>query len=406
MKRLLAIVRVSLRALLRNLLRSVLTMLGVIIGVASVIALVGLGRGARASVDEQISGLGQNLVLVMSGATQSGGVATGLGGAGTLTLGDADAIRREVEGVRYVSPEVRGPVQVAAGAENWNTSVLGAGHEYPLLRNFSLTAGDFFTAQDERAGVRVVVLGATVAKQLFPDARAVGEQLRIGNVPFTIVGVLEAKGASLSGQDQDDMVIVPHVAAMRRLLGLTHLRAINVGASGPEAIDEMQRQITALLRQRHRISPGRDDDFSVQSLRDVGKFATNTLGILTGLLGAVAGVSLLVGGIGIMNIMLVSVTERTREIGIRLAVGARRRDILRQFLIEAVVISALGGLLGVVVGYLIASVVAQQLGWAAQVSLSVVLGAVAFSAAVGIFFGYYPARRAAHLDPIHALRHE
>jgi putative ABC transport system permease protein len=403
---LVAIVRVSFRTLRRNLLRTSLTMLGVVIGVASVIALVGLGNGARASVQTQIAGLGQNLILVMSGSARSGGVATGLGGAGTLTLGDADAIRREVDGVHLVSPEVRGAVQVAAGSSNWNTSVLGASHEYADLRQWTLAAGAFFSAQDVRGGARVAVLGDTVATKLFPDARAVGETLRVGSVPFTIVGVLESKGASLGGMNQDDVVIVPHPTAMRRLLGVTTLRSINVGATSPDALTEVQAQIDALLRQRHRIAQGAEADFTIQSLGDVGKFANNTLGILTGLLGAVAGVSLLVGGIGIMNIMLVSVTERTREIGLRLAVGARQRDILRQFLLESVFLSAVGGFIGVVIGYALSALVAAQLGWSAIVTPTAVGGAVAFSALVGIFFGYYPALKAARLDPIEALRHE
>jgi putative ABC transport system permease protein len=406
MKPILSLFRVAVRALRRNVLRTLLTMLGIIIGVAAVIAMVSIGTGARVQVENQVAGLGQNVIMVLAGGLSRGGVFTGMGGAATLTLEDAAALRHEVEGVAYVSPESRGNAQLTFGNLNWNTTVVGESEEYLEIRAWPLLEGDFFTAQDVRSGARVAVLGRTTARKLFEDSNPVGEQIRIKDVPFTIVGVLAAKGSNMMGQDQDDTVIVPYTTAMRRLFGQTTLRSINVSAASGEGIENVSTQITEVLRQRHHIQPGRDDDFMVRTQQEITEFATSTSRIMTGLLGAIAGVSLLVGGIGIMNIMLVSVTERTREIGIRLAVGARKRDIQRQFLLEAVLLSLVGGLVGIAAGLAASRAVAVQLHWPALTPVSAIVGAFLFSAVIGVFFGYYPAKKAAQLDPIEALRYE
>ena len=406
MKSLLVTVLIALRALRRNTLRSLLTMLGIVIGVSAVIAMVSIGTGARVQMEQQVAGLGQNVILVMSGNVRSGGVFSGFGGAGTLTVADADAIRSQVEGAAVVSPEVRGSAQLIVGNLNWNSQVLGANHDYLELRQWPLAEGEFFSAQDIRANSRVAVLGQSVANKLFSGENPVGQAIRVKGVPFTVVGLLSTKGTNTMGQDQDDIVLVPYTTAMNRLMGVTNLRSINISASAPELIADVVAQIGELLRQRHRIEDGREDDFMIRTQQEIAEFATSTARVMTGLLGAIAGVSLIVGGIGIMNIMLVSVTERTREIGIRLAIGARRRDILRQFLVESVLLTSLGGLLGIALGALASWAVATQFGWPVATPLAATLGAFAFSAAVGVFFGYYPARKAARLDPIEALRYE
>ena len=406
MKSLLVTVLIALRALRRNTLRSLLTMLGIVIGVSAVIAMVSIGTGARVQMEQQVAGLGQNVILVMSGNVRSGGVFSGFGGAGTLTVADADAIRSQVEGAAVVSPEVRGSAQLIVGNLNWNSQVLGANHDYLELRQWPLAEGEFFSAQDIRANSRVAVLGQSVANKLFSGENPVGQAIRVKGVPFTVVGLLSTKGTNTMGQDQDDIVLVPYTTAMNRLMGVTNLRSINISAYAPELIADVVAQIGGLLRQRHRIEDGREDDFMIRTQQEIAEFATSTARVMTGLLGAIAGVSLIVGGIGIMNIMLVSVTERTREIGIRLAIGARRRDILRQFLVESVLLTSLGGLLGIALGALASWAVATQFGWPVATPLAATLGAFAFSAAVGVFFGYYPARKAARLDPIEALRYE
>ncbi|MGD1030839.1 MAG: ABC transporter permease [Opitutaceae bacterium] len=406
MKRLLATQRLAFRALRRNAMRSLLTMLGIVIGVAAVIAMVSIGTGARTQVERQIASLGQNLILVMSGNAKPGGVFTGFGGAGTLTVADADAIRAEIDGVAVVSPEVRGSAQLVAGNLNWSTTVMGESHDYLNLRQWPASDGAFFTELDVRKTARVAVLGRTVATTLFPAASAVGQSVRIQGVPFSVVGVLAAKGTNTMGQDQDDVVFVPYTTAMRRLFGQTNLRSMNVSATAPTVIADVSEQISELLRQRHRIQAGHDDDFMVRTQQEIAQFATSTSRVMTALLGAIAGVSLLVGGIGIMNIMLVSVTERTREIGIRMAIGARRRDILRQFLIESVLLTSAGGLVGIASGIAASRALAAELDWATLTPAYAVASAFLFSAAVGVFFGYYPARKAARLDPIEALRYE
>jgi putative ABC transport system permease protein len=398
--------RLAVRALRRNKMRSLLTMLGIIIGVGAVIAMVGIGNGARSQVEGQIASLGQNMILIFSGSSSPGGVRSGWGSAGTLKIDDALGIAREVPGVVAVSPEIRSSAQVAAGNQNWFTQLLGESPEYFDMRQWELTSGVSFTDQELRAASKVAVIGKTTATQLFGTADPVGQIVRIKNVPFLITGLLKSKGMSLMGSDQDDVIVVPYTTAMKRLTGDTKLRSINVQAENADMIPQAQQQITALLRQRHGITNGRDDDFTVRSQQEIAEMATATSKILTVLLASIACVSLIVGGIGIMNIMLVSVTERTREIGIRMAVGAHGRDILLQFLIEAITLSSLGGVIGIGLGFGVAEGLSRFAGWPTKVSSSAVLASFLFSAAVGVFFGLYPAKKAAALDPIDALRYE
>ncbi len=394
---------VALRALRRNKLRSMLTALGIIIGVGAVIAMVSIGNGAKAQVEAQVAGLGQNVISVFSGSSMGGGMRGGWGSAPTLTLEDATAISREIAGVAGVSPEVRDRNQILANGLNWNTQVNGEGPDYPAIRSWPLTSGAMFTEQDVRSVAKVAVIGQTVVDQLFPGQDPIGQTLRIRNIPFKVVGVLASKGFNLFGQDQDDTVLVPYTSHMKRLSRRTALNSILVQAVSADAIDRVQQDITDVLTQRRK---GKEPDFTVRNQVELAQAATATSRTLTLLLAAIAGVSLIVGGIGIMNIMLVSVTERTREIGIRLAVGAHGRDVLLQFLIESVVLSSLGGVLGILLGIGASQLVSVVNGWPVLVSTSAVVVAFCFSAAVGMFFGFYPARKAARLDPIDALRYE
>ncbi len=398
--------RIALRALRRNKLRTVLTMLGMVIGVGAVIAMVSIGNGAKAQVEAQIASLGQNVVLIFSGSTSRGGVRTGWGSAGTLSIEDAEAIQKEIPEVVAASPEVRGFNQVASGNDNWYTSVLGESEDYLDIRTWPLQDGMMFTDQDVRGATKVAVVGQTTARQLYGDESPVGQIIRIKNAPFRIVGELAPKGLSVMGSDQDDVVLVPYTSSMKRLGGGTMLRSISAQAANEKELANVQEEITELLRQRHRIQPGRDDDFTVRTQQEIAEAATATSKVMTVLLAAIAGVSLLVGGIGIMNIMLVSVTERTREIGIRMAVGAHGRDILMQFLIEAVTLSVIGGIIGIALGVGVSKALATYMNWPTLTSTSSIVIAFLFSAAVGIFFGFYPARKASHLDPIDALRYE
>ncbi|MEP7078057.1 MAG: ABC transporter permease [Chthoniobacterales bacterium] len=398
--------KIAFRALRRNKMRSVLTALGIIIGVGAVIAMVGIGNGAKAQVEAQIASLGENVILIFSGSTTASGIRTGWGGAGTLKVEDAEAIRREVPGVIAVSEEVMTTSQVAAGNQNWATRIFGESAEYLDLRQWPLATGTAFTPQDVRSANKVCVVGQTTASQIFGSEDAVGQVLRIKNVPFTITGVLTPKGLSVQGTDQDDVVIMPYTSAMKRVTGGSTLRNINVQTGSASDLSVAQTQITDLLRQRHNIRAGRDDDFTIRNQEEIAAAATATSRVMTLLLGAIAGVSLIVGGIGIMNIMLVSVTERTREIGVRLAVGAHGRDILTQFLIEAVSLSSVGGIIGIVVGLTASKVLSAVAHWPTLISVASVAIAFLFSAAVGVFFGFYPAREAARLDPIDALRYE
>ena len=401
-----AILKIALRALRRNALRTILTMLGIIIGVGAVIAMISIGNGAKAQVEAQIASLGRNVILVLSGNVSRGGFSFGFGSAGTLTQGDYDAIRREIGGVAGASPEVRNSAQLAAGNQNINTQVMGVGVDYVEIRSWPVVNGDNFTEQDVRTANKVALIGATTAQTLFGDSDPVGQVVRVRNVPFTIVGLLASKGMNMMGSDQDDILLVPYTSAMKRLSGGTSFRSLNVQAESANRIAEVQEQIINLLRQRHRIAEGRDDDFLVRTQQEISEMATSTSVIMTWLLGVIASVSLLVGGIGIMNIMLVSVTERTREIGIRMAVGARGGDIMMQFLIEAVLLSLVGGLIGIAIGVGSSRLVSVQMGWVTLVSPESIIGAFLFSAVIGVFFGFYPARKAAQLDPIEALRYE
>src|SRR4030081_3482440 len=366
--------KIAFRALRRNKLRSVLTALGIIIGVGAVIAMVGIGNGAKAQVEAQIASLGQNVILIFSGSTTSSGIKTGWGGAGTLKIEDAEAIRREVPGVVAVSEEVASNTQVAAGNQNWFTRVLGESADYFDLRQWPLADGAPVTSQDVRSANKVCVIGRTTASQIFGGEDVVGQVLRVKNVPFQVTGVLTSKGLSTQGTDQDDIVIMPYTSAMKRVLGGgTTLRNINAQVASSHDLAPAQQQIIALLRQRHNIREGRDDDFTVRTQEEIAAAATATTDVMTGLLGAIAGVSLLVGGIGIMNIMLVSVTERTREIGTRMAVGARGRDILRQFLIEAIALSSAGGVIGIICGVAASNLLSIYAQWPTLISISSIL---------------------------------
>ena len=406
MTRILATIKIALRALRRNKLRTVLTMLGMIIGVGAVIAMVGIGNGAKSQIEAQIASLGQNVILIFTGSVTRGGVHAGWGSAGTLTIEDAEAIQREIPGVVAVSPEVRTSAQIAAGNQNWSTQILGEAPEYFSLRQWPIVQGASFTEQDVRSANKVAVVGQTIADQLYPGEEPLGKILRIRNVPFMIVGLLLPKGLSLQGQDQDDLVVMPYTSAMKRVQRVTTLRTINAQTATALLLNPVQQQIIELLRQRHRITAGRDDDFTVRNQQEIADMATEQSKTMTYLLAAIAFVSLVVGGIGIMNIMLVSVTERTREIGIRMAVGAHGSDILLQFLTEAVTLSIIGGVIGIGTGIGASKLIEAWRHWPVATPLLWILAAFVVSGAVGVFFGFYPARKASKLDPIDALRYE
>jgi putative ABC transport system permease protein len=402
------VIRIALIAIRRNAVRSALTMLGVIIGVASVIAMIALGSGARASIDQQIESQGTNVVYVSSGSFGRG-PGTARGGAGsitTLTLEDAQAIAREVPSVARLSPMVRSRAQVVAGNQNWNTSIEGGNEEYLTVRNWPVASGENFTARDVLVADKVALLGQTVARTLFPDQDPVGQIIRVKSLPFRVVGVLSPKGQGQWGNDQDDVIVAPYTTVQKKLAGITYIQQIALSATSSDAVEQAATEITHLLRQRHKIQDPADDDFTVRTVEEMAATRVEMAQTMTMLLMSVASVSLLVGGIGIMNIMLVSVTERTREIGLRMAVGARTRDILRQFLAEAVSLSVAGGAVGVLVGLTVSRLLTTGLGWPTMITPSSILVAFAFAGAVGIFFGFYPARKAAELDPIEALRYE
>jgi putative ABC transport system permease protein len=405
---LMMIVRVAFRALVRNKMRAALTMLGIIIGVAAVIAMVSIGQGAQASVQAQIESIGTNLLFVSAGAQNVGGVRSGTGDSGTntLTVEDLDAVKREVPSVSMVTPAINARSQLVFGNMNWNTSMQGVSYQYPEIRKWSVQSGAFFTEADVRTAARVIVIGRTIADNLFPGTDAVGQTLRVSNLPFQVVGVMTSKGQDQQGRDQDDIAFAPYTSVQKKILGSTTVRIAYVSAISQDATYTAQQQITELLRQRHKLAPSDGDDFTVRNMSDVAEAANETNSTMTILLACIAGVSLLVGGIGIMNIMLVSVTERTREIGIRMAIGARSSAVRTQFLIESIVLSLTGGCIGIVLGIAISVAIPKLVGWPTLISSLAIVGSVLFSAAVGIFFGYYPARKAAALDPIEALRYE
>jgi putative ABC transport system permease protein len=407
----LASIRIALRALRVNKLRSTLTMLGIIIGVAAVITMIGVGTGAQARVEEQIKALGSNLIMLLPGSVTSGGARMGAGSRNTLTEDDSYAIQREIQEVQAAAPQLRGTGQVVAGNNNWSTVFYGVTPEHFEVRNWVIASGKGFDAADLAGSAKVALLGETVIRNLFGDGDPLGQVIRIRKVPFVVIGTLGRKGQSLLGQDQDDVILMPISTARNRVLGGNTAKQRTVGSVFVKVRDEadmseVEGQIRNLLRQRHRVQQGQDDDFTLRNLSEVLQAQEQSSRIMTLLLAAVASVSLLVGGIGIMNIMLVSVTERTREIGLRMAVGARGRDILMQFLVEAVTLALIGGLLGIVLGVGGSYAIGHFAEWRTELNLQAIALAVGFAAAIGIFFGFYPARKASRLLPIEALRYE
>jgi putative ABC transport system permease protein len=401
--------RISFRALRVNKMRSALTMLGIIIGVGAVITMLAVGTGARQRIGEQMASVGSNLIMVLPGATTAGGVRMGAGTQPTLSLGDAEAILREAPAVLDVAPTLGGVAQVVYGSQNWSTGITGTTPSMLAIRDWSLTSGRPFTEEEIRSAAKVALLGQTVADNLFGGADPVGHIVRIKNIPFSVIGLLEPKGQSPDGRDQDDTIYIPVTTAQKRLFGTTFpgmVRVIMVKAKSAQDLPAAESQITDLLRQRHRIGPRQEDDFTVRNLTQMMQAAEESTRVMTLLLGSIASVSLLVGGIGIMNIMLVSVTERTREIGIRMAVGAKTWDIRLQFIIEALILSLIGGIVGLITGISVSEVISMLFGWTTIVSVSSILLSFGFSGFVGIFFGFYPAYKASLLDPIEALRYE
>jgi putative ABC transport system permease protein len=401
--------RIALKALGRNKMRSSLTMLGIIIGVGAVIAMIAIGSGAKARIQEQIASMGSNLLIVLSGSATSGGMRFGSGSVPTLTVEDSKAIASELSAVKYAAPVLQGVAQIVFGNQNWATITFASIPEILLIRDWPVVKGRSIIQSDVEGAAKVCLLGQTVVDNLFGDIDPVGQVVRVKQFPFTVVGVLSTKGQTTWGQDQDDVVYVPLTTGQRLLFGQQFpgmVRSIAVQATGPDTMNLAEDQITGLLRQRHRIRANQDNDFSVRNLTEAMSAAEESAKVMSILLGAIASISLLVGGIGIMNIMLVSVTERTREIGIRMAVGARGRDILWQFLVEALVLSLIGGIIGIILGVGASKIISQMFKWPTLISLQALLLSFSFAGAVGIFFGFYPARTAARMDPIEALRYE
>jgi len=399
------LLKMSLQSILKNKMRTLLTMLGIVIGVGAVIVMVAVGNGAQTMIKQQISSLGTNLIIVMPGSGVVGGANQGAGTFNKLTVADAEKLKRDGTMLSAVSPVVSTRTQVIGGNGNWRTTINGVSTDFLTIRDWSVTSGSFFEDADVKAGRKIAVIGATVATNLFPGTDPVGAQIQIGHVPFTITGVLAAKGQNAGGQDQDDVILMPYSTAQNRLSGNVRIGQILASATNADDIAAAQEEIKGIMRESHRLD-GADDDFTVRNQTEIAQAATSTTKVMSGLLAAIASISLLVGGIGIMNIMLVSVTERTREIGIRMAIGARGSDVLTQFLVESVAMSVLGGLVGLAAGYGGAALLGHITGWTTSTPPSAVAIAVGFSAAVGVFFGFYPARKAAALNPIQALRYE
>jgi putative ABC transport system permease protein len=400
------LIKVAGKSILKNKMRALLTMLGVIIGVGSVILMIAVGVGAQAQVRAQVDKLGTNMVVITPGTSNQGGVSQGAGTFNHLTVDDADKLRRESFLLTGVSPVIVAGAQAVGGQGNWRTSINGVSVDYQAIRAWAVQSGRFFNEDDVRSNRKVVVIGATVAENLFPGQDPVGQQVRLRDVPFDIIGVLSKKGQTAQGADQDDVVLAPYTTVQTRLAGHSFIGQILASTASAADMTAAQADARASLREAHKLAPGDADDFTVRNQSDLAQTATETTRVMTLLLAAIASISLLVGGIGIMNIMLVSVTERTREIGIRLAIGARGSDVLVQFLVESVVMSLFGGVLGVGLGFGAATLLSQLTGWSTVVSPQTVALALGFSAGVGIFFGFYPARQASALNPIEALRYE
>ncbi|MDP4172400.1 MAG: ABC transporter permease [Bacteroidota bacterium] len=399
-------IQVALASIMKNKMRSLLTILGIIIGVAAVIVMVAIGEGAQAQIQNQISSLGSNLIIVFPGSTRQGGVSMGMGSNTRLTLDDVDKLTKESTLLAGVSPVIRAGGQVIGGSGNWNTSTYGVSTDYLDIRQWPLSNGEFFTTADVRSMNKVCVLGKTVAQNLFPDGDPVGQEIRIRNVPFKIIGVLSEKGQGAMGNDQDDVILAPYTTVQNRLSGFRNIQQILCSAISENSMTEAQQEIETLMRESHKIAPGDDDDFTVRNQTDIASTAQETTKVLTLLLASIASVSMIVGGIGIMNIMLVSVTERTREIGIRRAIGAKGRDILTQFLFEAVVLSMTGGIIGVIFGFLASRIVSYFSGWNTVIVPYTIFMSFGFAGFVGVFFGFYPARKASSLVIIDALRYD
>jgi putative ABC transport system permease protein len=396
---------VASKNIMKNKMRTLLTMLGIVIGVGAVIVMVAIGHGAQSQIEARISSLGTNLIMITPGATVQGGVSQGAGTFTRLTVEDAEKVKAEATDLAGVSPVIATRLQVIGGGTNWRTTINGVSTDFPAIRDWSIKSGDFFSDADVRALRKVAVIGATVANALFPNSDPVGSQIQVGKTPFNIVGVLNAKGQNSGGTDQDDIVLVPYTTAQSRLSGNVRIGTILASTSSPSDIPAAQTEIAGIMRESHKIGDG-TDDFTVRNQAEIAAAATSTTQVMTALLAAIASISLVVGGIGIMNIMLVSVTERTREIGIRMSIGARGSDVLTQFLVESIVMSLIGGVVGIAAGFGGAALLGHFTGWATATPASAVLIAVGFSAAVGVFFGFYPAKKAAALDPIQALRYE